>query len=354
MKYKWGGLLETLEETDGKHENPKLTQIQKIIEAVEETKDISSAKSITTLLKQHQDYLCSPLLDDLFEGDFKFTYAIKKNNLEMCKFLEERKDFPHLYISDCDILQYLGRADIEILEFFFKKNFGRNSIHILSSAIQTGELERVKFVCSYMDLPLQMFPYSPLMGKFPKIVEYILSILKPGLQLKFILNYVYDQCSFICPKTLQIFEKITPLDGTEILMKHAFFYDNVELVDVIKDKIRSFPSILAYGYKAENCIRFLMKSGHITREMLKRRYCEIYLEEATAEEVMELLRDNHSEECIIKKCIEMGLTNTDEFYKYLGAGRLTGIEFMLFNKPDLVDIDRLLKSIPRGTIARLH
>lgn len=354
MKYKWGGLLETLEETDGKHENPKLTQIQKIIEAIEETNDISSAKSITTLLKQHQNYLCSPLLDDLLTGDFKIVHAITKNNLEMCKFIIDRKEFLPSHFVDIGVdSKKLGSANMEILEFCLKNRYGCDNISLLNSAIDTGELERVKLVCSYMDRPL-MFPYSVNMGKYPEIIEYILSVLEPNKHLHFVLDYAYNQRSILCPKTLQIFEKITPLDKTEILMERAFFYDNVELVDVLKDKIRSFPFILAYGYKADKCIRFLMKTGHITREMLKRRYCEIYLEEATAEEVMELLRENHYDKCIIKKCIEMGLTNTDEFYEYLGTGRLTGIEFMLFTRPDLVDIDRLLKHMPRGTIARLH
>lgn len=360
MKYKWGGLLEAVEEADGKHENEKLEKAQKLIKALEETINIRQVEKILIFLKEYQDFLCSTLLDDLFRCKYYFPSSyiqfIEIGNLELCRFLFD-KFGPEFTKYLCrDESEALGKASLEIIRFFMERGIGHDDNNLFGMVIASGDLKKVEYVLPFMSKPLHTIPwlgYSGIMSF--ETVKYIFDALDVSLQPEF-LKRVMSYHSFDI-KTFNFLTQNIPEDIDYIaILNNCLIENNLDLLKNIRDKFTDIDFLNAirntYVYRLEEtniCIQYLVENNHTFKQMIKNALPSFLIREASKEEIEKMLQNESDftdirKQIFTEKCIEYQLTNTNNFYRFL-CKDVKNLRHMFSNKPELIDIDKCIERI---------
>lgn len=139
MKYKWGGLIEALEQAEGKHESDRLALAERKIRVLEETKTVEEARVMLLFLESDKDYLCSNLLDHMLEY-FHMSTCLKYDDLEMYKFLEERE-------ATVNIIEIIETGALQIFMYITRDSIEQYDInYIVYNALQKNQLNILKYL----------------------------------------------------------------------------------------------------------------------------------------------------------------------------------------------------------------
>lgn len=254
MKYKWGGLLETLEETDGNHGSEKLLLIQEKILALENSTTIEQVANILIFLEKDKDYLCSKLLDHLlvpYKG-FPCT-AIEYDDIEMWKFLEERikplesRSFIDIGMHGAvKILMYIeSQATLDYNDY-------RN---VIEKAIEHSQLKILKYLDTQVNIK--------------KYIDFAKVFLSPNL-----LEYFFDKV-LETVGTVQIPHIAILYRYTEQYHRYDNYYDGKRHTVVTQYQIEHFIHTCGErGLKFTECFAYYLRNTDIIVLQQILSYCD--------------------------------------------------------------------------------
>lgn len=288
---KWGGLLESINSCSEKHEDEKILLIEKQIELVEQSKSMDEMRERLEPLREHADYLCSPLLDGLLKG-ISLEAAVETKNLRVCKFIMNRcKDAKPREILVDTIPNFLRciihNSTLPILKYFMEKhnysqcnlmntNFRSLFQSLQHFAILCNKINKFLYLQKYERYIFSIFPVHKIIS--PKFIRYFLEHY-PELYLNNtqddIEYYLETEC-FSCVKILceKYREKINIQKLFDLFVRK---YDSVKMLKYFLqlesgltfDKIPTVDFNECYRYLVVNnyipiqtAIDYSIKNGH--------------------------------------------------------------------------------------------
>lgn len=273
---KWGGLLETIDETDGNHESERINRIQKNIIALEKANGWEEMKNCLDTLKDDKDYICSPLLDILLgkienmDSELHQISILKSGNLEACKFLLEHCpeicEKIHIYTQhtlvnevwklffislgeliefiDIDLFKYLltkirPQIDTETMENTKYIPCEGEYSHLYGRAANCGKVEIMLYLEKLNVVQVidnnEFFDFTVIsnMGKYPKMIEAYIDKLKEYEYHDFLFEQLGENA--IIESLEIILEKLGISDEDYgCLLDGALSGDNVEALKFIQ------------------------------------------------------------------------------------------------------------------------
>lgn len=281
---KWGGLLESINSCSEKHEDEKILLIEKQIELVEQSKSMDEMRERIEPLREHADYLCSPLLDILLRG-ISLERIVESKSLRICKFVMNRcKDAQPLFLSTF-LRHIISFGTLSILKYFMEKHNYKQLLYdaessqgfqqLLHSAATYGKYNMFLYLQQYV----KFVPTINLLWKnlSPKIVKYFSdhsNLFDTNPQTSS--EYYLQEANFSCVKILC--EKYKErIDIQKMFDLFARKYDSVKMLKyflqlepkLIFDKIPTIGFNTCYRYLVVNnyipiqtAIDYSIKNGH--------------------------------------------------------------------------------------------
>lgn len=267
---KWGGLLESINSCNEKHEDEKILLIEKQIELVEQSESMSEMRERLQPLQEHADYLCSPLLDILLRG-ISLERIVESKSLYVCKFVMNRcKDAQPLFLSTF-LRHIISFGTLSILKYFMEKHNYIQRIYDEESSQGFQQLLYCAATCGKysMFLYLQQYekfiPTASFMYKIssPKIVQYFAE--NSDIFVKYpqaIVSHYLQNANFSCVKILC--EKYKKDINVQCLFD--MFIRNYDSVKMLKYFLQlksglTFGEIPTVGFN--ECYRYLVVNNYI-------------------------------------------------------------------------------------------
>lgn len=124
MKIKWGGLIETVNELEGKCENPYLESLVQKLQKIEQCNSIHQMRKIINSFSEYdRNYLNSKILDDLSSSEYTRTISeirwMGKENTTPRTVPKGRKR------KNCTLRNAAKKGHFSVVQFMYEKGFFR-------------------------------------------------------------------------------------------------------------------------------------------------------------------------------------------------------------------------------------